>query len=199
MALSSGGRNLAGMIGGWCLALVFSAGLVVYFDEWRELLGIKLSPADFGLEGGAEAGGGDGRFMTVAASSAEPESVRRFGVVELTADQRGHFETEVRLNGRGANVLVDTGATLVALTYEDAVAAGLSVGAADFRYYAQTANGRARFAKVRIDEVRLGDIVVRDVDASVAEPGRLHVTLLGMSFLGKLRLNMQPGRLVLEQ
>ena len=65
-------------------------------------------------------------------------------------------------------------------------------------FRAQTANGTARFAPVRLDRVQIGDIVVQDVEAAVAEPGKLRTTLLGMSFLGRLqRVDMRAGTMVL--
>jgi aspartyl protease family protein len=50
-----------------------------------------------------------------------------------------------------------------------------------------------------LDQVRIGNVVVRNVPAAVSEPGRLGITLLGMSFLGQLRMEMKNGRLILEQ
>jgi aspartyl protease family protein len=96
-------------------------------------------------------------------------------------------------------VLVDTGATVVALTYEDAQRAGINVSNSDFTGLSQTANGVARVAPVMIDQITIGNVTVRDVRAVVAERGRMTVTLLGMSFLGKLiRSEMRDGTLVLE-
>jgi aspartyl protease family protein len=63
-----------------------------------------------------------------------------------------------------------------------------------------TANGVARVAVVTLDSVAIEDIVVHDVRAAVAEPGKLTKTLLGMSFLGQLRrAEMSRGVLVLEE
>lgn len=120
--------------------------------------------------------------------------------VTLQADRSGHFAVEARINGRRASLLADTGATLVMLTYEDARNAGFSD--AELRYTARsrTANGVARVARVRLDRVEVGDIMVRDVEALVAEPGKLHINLLGMSFIGKLtRFELRGRELVLIQ
>lgn len=119
--------------------------------------------------------------------------------VQLAADGHGHFRTPALVNGRPIDVLVDTGATYVGLTYEDAERAGIFVTDADFKHKVQTANGYSRIAVVTIDRLSIGDIEVRDVKATVAERGKLHITLLGMSFLGKLkRTEMQRGQLILE-
>lgn len=120
-------------------------------------------------------------------------------IVELKVSRDGHYYANAELNGRSVGVLVDTGATMVALTYEDAQRAGISLSNSDFSGRAQTANGIARFAPVTIDQITIGNVTVRNVRGSVAEPGRMNVTLLGMSFLGKLiRTETRNGVLVLE-
>jgi aspartyl protease family protein len=71
---------------------------------------------------------------------------------------------------------------------------------ADFRIPVNTANGMIRAAQVRLAEVRLNGIVVRDVEAMVMPAGRLNGTLLGMSFLRRLGgMEFAQGRLVLTQ
>ncbi|MCB1520544.1 MAG: TIGR02281 family clan AA aspartic protease [Hyphomicrobiaceae bacterium] len=120
--------------------------------------------------------------------------------VELRSGRNGHFETAAEINGRDINVLVDTGATMVVLTYEDAERAGIYVNSGDFTVGSRTANGTARNAPVTLSKVCIDRICVRDVRAMVAEPGRLHVTLLGMTFLGRLsRVDMRSGTLVLAE
>lgn len=97
-------------------------------------------------------------------------------------------------------MLVDTGASSVALSYEDAAAIGFYPLASDFKYPVNTANGVGRVARVRLREVRLGPLVVHDVDAFVGERGALSSSLLGMTFLAKLsRIEAGSGVLVLKQ
>ena len=72
------------------------------------------------------------------------------------------FETEAEINGRDIDVMVDTGASLVALTYDDAERAGIFVKPSDFTHRAQTANGIARVAPVTISRIQIGDITVRE-------------------------------------
>jgi aspartyl protease family protein len=122
------------------------------------------------------------------------------GTVSIAASQYGHFQTEAEINGRDVDVMVDTGASLVALTYEDAAHAGIFVNPSDFTHLAQTANGMARVAPVTISRVSIGDITVRNVQAVVSERGASERTLLGMSFLGRLsRVEMRSGTLVLQE
>jgi len=120
--------------------------------------------------------------------------------VELKAGAHGHFFSRIQVNGRAVDAMVDTGASIVALTYDDARSAGIHVRDSDYTHRVKTANGVARVAMVTLDSVSLEDIVVRDVRAAVAEPGKLTTTLLGMSFLGQLRrTQMSRGVLVLEE
>ncbi len=121
------------------------------------------------------------------------------GDVTLRAGDSGHFETSAEINGRSVDVLVDTGATLVALTYEDAERAGIFLRPADFNNSVSTANGTAKVAPVMIGSVNIGNITVRNIQGAVAERGKLHRTLLGMTFLSKLNVEMRKNVLVLRQ
>ena len=211
--VSPGLRNLLRLLGGWCLAFGAVAAIAVYFDEIRTMLGLRLAPADFGIVVAEKRPEPEVRtIIRYVERPRKPDEDRPLGQprpehrrssyapsVELHRGRDGHFHAEAYINGSPIPVLVDTGATLVALSYEDARAAGIAVGDNQFVYWSNTANGRARFASVTLNDVRIGDVVVRNVRAAVSEPGRLSKTLLGMSFLGQTRMQMQDGRLTLEQ
>ena len=136
-----------------------------------------------------------------AAPRAEPAALSAGGrKVRLPADAAGHFRAEFRLNGRAVPALVDTGATLVAINRATARRIGLSVTEADFTAFASTANGRVRTAPVIIDRVVLGRIELSDVAAVVLDDQALPGTLVGMSFLSRLkRYSVEDGTLALEQ
>jgi len=120
--------------------------------------------------------------------------------VFLSADRYNQFYADARINGTRTRVLVDTGASHVSLRYEDAEDAGIYLDETDFTHSSRTANGIARVAPITIDEIRIGDIVVRDVPGLVGEPGKKFSTLLGMAFLGRLeRVSFSGRRLELEQ
>jgi aspartyl protease family protein len=122
------------------------------------------------------------------------------GSVSIAAGAYGHFQTQAEIDGRSIDVMVDTGASLVALTYEDAASVGLYVKSSDFTGLAQTANGSTRVAPVTISRISIGDITVRNVPAVVSARGASERTLLGMSFLKRLtRVEMRAGMLVLQQ
>lgn len=121
-------------------------------------------------------------------------------IVHLKADENGHFYSEIYVNGRSIVAIVDTGATGVALSYEDAESLGIRPRDSDYTHLSQTANGTTRIAPVMLDEVRIGDIIVRDVQAFVGQPSALSQSLLGMTFLSRLtHVGIRGGELVLEQ
>jgi aspartyl protease family protein len=120
--------------------------------------------------------------------------------VRIQADRNGHYQTEVQINGRPLNALVDTGASLVVLRYEDARSLGLVYGSDRFDMQVQTANGIGHVRRVKLSTVRLGSIQLDDIDALVAEEGMLATNLLGMSFLQRLsRYEVRSGTLILDQ
>lgn len=121
-------------------------------------------------------------------------------MVALQADARGHFLTDIRINNQFVKTMVDTGASVVALTAEDARKIGLQSARSDGFSMVSTANGVVRVQRVRIPELRLQSLVIRDVEAVVMPAGAMPVTLLGMSFLKRLgSFEMQGKTLVLKQ
>jgi aspartyl protease family protein len=127
------------------------------------------------------------------------QSGDRARTMTVSADLRGHFILHPTLDGRRVRMLVDTGASLVALSHEDAQLAGIRVSEREFTRPIDTANGTVHAAYVKIGEMRVGDIAVRDVEALVLPPGRLGTSLLGMSFLRRLGgFEISQGRLKLH-
>jgi aspartyl protease family protein len=111
----------------------------------------------------------------------------------------GHFEADVTVNGQKIEMLVDTGASMVALSQEDAKRVGLIPENLTYSMTVMTANGRARAAPVELGDVSIGPISRRDVAATVAEEGKLDQSLLGMSFLETLgSMQMQTDELRLR-
>jgi aspartyl protease family protein len=120
--------------------------------------------------------------------------------VTLRAGRDGHFRADASLNGTSMPVMVDTGASSVALTYDDARRLGLIAPGDRWDMRMNTANGIARAKRVTIDSIRIGGIVVRDVTGTVADKGALSTNLLGMSFLNRLgRFEVRDGRLIMEE
>ena len=107
--------------------------------------------------------------------------------VEVARAFNGDFDITARINGARVAMVLDTGASSVVLTREDAKAAGLPLEVLAYTAVIDTANGRTHAAPVRLDRVAVGGLVERSVDALVAQPGQLKTSLLGMSFLNRLQ------------
>jgi len=107
--------------------------------------------------------------------------------VEIGRGNGGDFAITAQINGARVAMVLDTGASSVVLTREDAKAAGLPLEVLAYTVPIDTANGRARAAPVRLDRVAVGGLVERSVEALVAQPGQLRMSLLGMSFLNRLQ------------
>ena len=118
----------------------------------------------------------------------------------IEPDRSGQYEAEVEIDGQRLPVMIDTGATFLTLSYEDAQRLGIRLMPSDYAYKASTANGISMVGKVQLPRVTLGSITVRDVPALVCGRGQLVQSLLGMSFLSRLSsLSVDHGRLALAQ
>jgi aspartyl protease family protein len=117
--------------------------------------------------------------------------------VTLVADSRGQFMTTGSINGAVIQMLVDTGATFVALGVEDARRMGINYLKGE-RVMSRTANGMARVYKVKLDSVKVGDISLNNVDATVHE-AEFPFALLGMSFLNRVEMRREGTDLTLTK
>jgi aspartyl protease family protein len=106
---------------------------------------------------------------------------------EVARTSSGDFAISVQINGARVHMVVDTGATSVVLTADDAKAAGLPLALLSYTVNIETANGRARAAPVTLDRIAMGELEERSVEALVVQPGQLRTSLLGMSFLNRLQ------------
>jgi aspartyl protease family protein len=132
------------------------------------------------------------------AASAVPAANARS--VVIARNGRGHFDVDGRVNGRRVDFLIDTGASVVALTARDAARLGIHPSHNAFVAEVKTANGIVRAAPARLDVVDVGGLELRDVAALVLPEGALSDNLLGLSFLSRLhRFEYSDGKLVLEQ
>jgi aspartyl protease family protein len=138
-------------------------------------------------------------FSGISSRADDIPQLRLMSAIELKADHSGHFVTKASINGNDITVLVDTGATAVALSFEDAQDAGLRPGNLDFNIPIATANGVTKAARVTIDRIEVGSVKADDVDALVLPEGALKGTLLGMTFLNRMRsFRVEEGILYLR-
>ena len=118
----------------------------------------------------------------------------------LQADSSGNFTGHATINGSDVAVMIDTGASFVALTHRDAVRMGIAPAPGDYRLAMSTANGRSYAAEVHLDSIEIGNVRIQDVPAIVAQPRALSRSLIGMNFLRRLRkFQFQGNRLELTQ
>ena len=113
--------------------------------------------------------------------------------VRIRMSDDGHFYADVRVGGVARAMLIDSGATITALSTGTAAAMGLRVEKPMFSMLIQTANGRVSAETTTIGEMRLGNIVARDLPAVVA-PAFGDTDVLGMNFLSKLKSWRVEGR-----
>jgi aspartyl protease family protein len=153
---------------------------VVEIGGKRHTLRVGDAPASVGSVGSTSAEG-------------EPGGTR----VVLTAGSGGHFFSLGQINGQTVQFLVDTGATSVAMGVADAERIGLNYRSAPMGQ-SSTANGIINTWRVKLASVKLGDVVVYNVDASVL-PGAMPHVLLGNSFLTRFQMTRTNDQMVLEK
>lgn len=121
------------------------------------------------------------------------------GSVVSIPSTNGQFFAQGRVNSGSVRFLVDTGASTVALTLEDARRSGVDVNRLVYNRAVDTANGRAMAADVMLKDVRIGGVRVTNVRALILKEG-LHVSLLGMTYLGELqKVEVMPNQMILRR
>jgi aspartyl protease family protein len=117
--------------------------------------------------------------------------------VTLKVNPQGHFVAQAQINGGMMTMLVDTGATMIALPASDAARLGVDYKKGRMTMV-NTANGAAPAYMVKLNTVKIGDIEMNQVDALVQESG-LPFALLGMSFLNRTEMRREGEMMVLTK
>ena len=120
------------------------------------------------------------------------------GSVTLYADSAGHHYAEGQINGVTLRFIVDTGATSIAMNSGDAKYAGIDYKKGE-KMQAQTANGTVTGYHAVINTLKLGSVVMNQVDAVVLEGGSPPIVLLGMSALNRLEMKREGIALTLTK
>jgi aspartyl protease family protein len=107
--------------------------------------------------------------------------------VRIKRGWTGHFIANARVDGERVDMIVDTGASTVVLRHEDAKRLGVDTSQLRYSVPVQTANGASYAARIKLPQINIGSVSIRNVEALIARPGSLHQSLLGMSFLSRLR------------
>jgi aspartyl protease family protein len=142
----------------------------------RHTLRVGDAPASVGSGGAGDAGGNR---------------------VVLSAGSGGHFFTQGQINGQSVQLVVDTGASVVSLSAADAQRIGLNYQNGQPTRLS-TANGVIPAWRVRLGSLRVGDVVVYDVDAVVSS-GAMPYVLLGNSFLSRFQMTRTNDQMVLDK
>ena len=141
----------------------------------------------------------DGRRQTIAMGSYfGGRAANNRPSAMLAADSRGHYMADGAVNGVPTRFLVDTGATLVVLSANEATRLGIAYRQAP-QSTANTANGAVPFRVVRLDRVKVGDVELNNVEAGVMEAGYDGPPLLGMSFLSRTEVSRDGQSMVLTK
>ena len=131
-----------------------------------------------------------------ADAAASPTAVSGQGIT-LDRAPDGHFYADAQVNGATVRFMVDTGASGVALSADDAQRVGLSFFSSEFVAVGQGASGEVRGKIVTLDRVTLGGKSVDNVSGAILEGS--HMSLLGQSFLGRMgTIEITPDRMVIR-
>jgi aspartyl protease family protein len=117
--------------------------------------------------------------------------------VVMNAESGGHFFSAGAINGQAVRFLVDTGATSVSIGVPEARRIGLKYESGEVAR-SSTANGTVTIWKIKLASVRVGDVEIHDVDASVV-PAAMPFVLLGNSFLSRFQMKRENDQMVLER
>ena len=127
-------------------------------------------------------------------SSAAPSvSMPKPGQARSTRSRDGHFYVDAAINGGSVPMMVDTGASGIFLTHQDAVRAGLNPESLNYSVRTSTANGQGLAARARLASLKIGGIVRQDVPVMVAQTGASNISLLGQTFLSQLTVFQVSG------
>ena len=155
---------------GWMAALLVLLALYAYRGELAvvadRVIG-ELSPA--------------GSQINVTSTGGAANAVR------IKRSWDGHFIATAMVEGNPVKMIVDTGASTVVLRIQDAKRLGIETKGLRYTVPVQTANGSSQAARVKLDGISIGNIRINNVEALIAKPGTLHQSLLGMTFLSRLR------------
>jgi aspartyl protease family protein len=187
------------------LFALFQDKAILHVDGARRVLttgvespeGVKLVSTDTQAEEAVVEFGGKRETLRLGMVFSALQSATRENVT-LFADSNGFFHAEGSINGAAVSFLVDTGANTIAINSATAKRAGIDYtkGRAGM---ATTASGYTRVYSVRLDTVKVGEIVLRNVEAGVIDGPEPATPLLGMSFLNALEMKRDGGKMELTR
>ena len=178
LLLAALGAMMLGVIGTMLIRRVYWLGRLLRLTSTLGLMGILLLVV-------LQLSRMDSRFDLAIPQVGLPEQVVEGQETRVKLSPDGHFWLRAEINGEPANFLVDTGATLTAVSTDTAEAAGLQAREAGLPVRMQTANGSVAADLTTIDELRFGNVAARGLDAIIA-PGLGSTNVIGMNLLSRL-------------
>jgi aspartyl protease family protein len=181
---------------GFSAQLVIAGGSPIRIDIGQTIEGITLVSAD--RRGAVVRIRGVTKTLPLVAQRGPGGGGGGGDSVTLVADASGHFVANGAVNGKSVRFIVDTGATMIALSRSFADRIGL-------RYEhgtpirSMTVNGAVRGWLVTLDSVQVGNSTERNVEAIVVDNDFLPVGLLGMSYLNRFDMQRNGSTLVLRR
>ena len=178
LLLAAVGAMLLGVIGSMMIRRVPALGKLLRMTSTLALVGILVLVV-------LQLSRMDPRFEMAIPEIGLPEQIVEGSETRIKRAPDGHYWLRAEINGHPANFLVDTGATLTAVSTETADAAGLDPREGSLPVRMQTANGSVAAEMTTIDELRFGNVAARGLDAIIA-PGLGPTNVIGMNLLSRL-------------
>lgn len=190
LLMAAMGAMLFGLIGTMVMARAPAIGRVMRMVSTFGLMGVLLLVV-------LQLSRLDPRFSMAVPEIGLPEQVVEGGETRVPLAPDGHYWIKALVNGQEANFLVDTGATLTAISSETAERVGLEPRAGALPVRMQTANGAVAAEMTAIGELRFGNVAARGLDAIIA-PGLGETNVIGMNLLSRLAsVRIEEGVLIL--
>jgi aspartyl protease family protein len=190
--------NVVGLFPGKVLVEINGGAPRVISAGQKTAEGVTLISTDSGADSATLSIDGKTRTLKRGQQYASPSRSSSAQSVTLTANPQGHFVLDGQINGGSMRFLLDTGATMVALSAGDAGRLGIDYRKGE-RGLISTANGVVGAYRVKLDSVKVGDITADNVDGVVMEGNSLPIALLGMSFLNRMEMKRDGQTMVLTK
>lgn len=189
--------NVVGLFSGKAVVSI-NGGTPQTMSVGKTVNGVKLLSADsesatFNIEGKRQT-----LKMGQGASVAASAGPQNNDPVNLYADSRGHFGGNLSINGASLKYVVDTGATTVALNSGDAKYAKIDFEKGE-KVPVSTANGVVTAYLVKLNTIKIGTIILNNVEATVTEGGSPPLVLLGMSALNRMDMKRDNSVMTLTK
>jgi aspartyl protease family protein len=177
------------------IALVFVTGFVATFVA--QIASRSTTPLASQATAAPASESVSGNRIAELKSNKSPQFSNDDGSMTLERESDGHFYADARINGNIVHMLIDTGASGIALSRDDARTAGLATSIAMNDVVGEGADGEVKGEYVKLDRVELGPLSASGLEAIVLNSGQQ--SLLGQSFLSKYSsLQIEGDRMVLR-